>query len=290
MKKILLVIAVLLSTAAVAQNPILNPSFENWTAGSPDDWSTNNIPGSSPIQVNSGAHTGMSAVRGFVIQLTPTIAFPPLLTSLDANGDPHPVSQNFTNLTFYYKLSLNNPAEAFQASVAMSDAQGNGVGGGVVLYGLNDNTSTYVQANVPIGYIPGNIAAGANIVFSISDTTSSGTGLQVGSHFTVDDVALVFGSGFADNSGGNALQKAYPNPAINEINIPFVVKEKAVCTLLVLDMLGREVKTIDLGVLPGGSYKEVLELSSMEAGVYSCSLRASGKVIGTNSFVLGKKD
>ena len=244
MKKSLLLIGIFISAMAIAQNAVLNPSFENWTLGEPDEWTTNNAPGFSvPIQQNNTGHTGNYAVSGFVTQIGVNTPFPPILNSTDIAGNPHPVAMAYTNMSFYYKLNLTGSGEFFNAGVVISDVSQSGIGGGVQQFFSTANTNTFALANVPISYIPGGTPAGAIITFTISDTLS-GAGLQIGSYFRLDDVSLNFASGIQESQNGNGILKPFPNPAVNFINIPFSIEGGQDYSLCIYDLSGKEIEKI----------------------------------------------
>ena len=50
MKKLYILLPfALLSLTLFAQNPVLNPDFENWTSGTPNNWFTNNAGVNTPV-------------------------------------------------------------------------------------------------------------------------------------------------------------------------------------------------------------------------------------------------
>ncbi|MBL7924172.1 MAG: T9SS type A sorting domain-containing protein, partial [Bacteroidia bacterium] len=146
---------------------------------------------------------------------------------------------------------------------------------------------TYTLANAPITYTPG-VPAGANIMFVISDTTASGTGIQIGSNFIVDDVSLNFASGLGETNH-DLLSAPYPNPASGIVNIPFRSEGQARLEMLVLDQIGREVRRIEYSGLAANQYKEVLDISAYATGLYTVRLQTDGKVLGQTSFMIGKQ-
>ncbi|HNQ00565.1 MAG TPA: hypothetical protein PKK99_15995, partial [Bacteroidia bacterium] len=68
MKNLLLLGCILFIQIAVAQNPVLNNSFESWSLGEPDNWLTNNMLSSVPLLTQeNGGYTGVSAIKGEVV-------------------------------------------------------------------------------------------------------------------------------------------------------------------------------------------------------------------------------
>lgn len=278
------VIAILLSSVIQAQNPVLNPGFENWTAGEPDYWTTNNVPGFAvPIQSYTGGHSGSLGVSGFVVQLQPGVPLPPLLTSLDPlTGDPHPVTQAYSTLSFYYRLSLSLNNERFFCGIALEDATGGAAGGGAAEFSIADNTSTWTLANVPIQYSPGVTPTGAYITFTITDT-SSASNLQIGSYFRVDDVSLNNTSGLAETD--ELLNSPYPNPAVQWLHVPYRVKDQSVRGITIMDMSGRVLQQIALNVSTPGGFKEIIDVSNLPAGLYQVVLQNESGSAGRKAFV-----
>lgn len=284
MKKSLLLIGMLMSSLVFGQNPVLNASFESWTLGEPDEWTTNNAPGFTvPIQQSNNGHTGNSAANGFVTQIGVNTPFPPILNSTDMAGNPHPVTMSYTNMSFFYKLNLTGSGEYFNAGVVIADVSQSGIGAGVQQFFSNANTSLYTQANIPISYIPGGVPAGAIITFTISDTLS-GSGLQIGSNFRVDDVNLNFAAAINENTRTNAILAPYPNPAVNYINVPFTIDGGKNYSLYIYDMAGKEIRNVSFTKLPKGTYKEVVDISGFEAGTYIGTLKEDNLIIGTTTF------
>lgn len=70
----------------------------------------------------------------------------------------------------------------------------------------------------------------------------------------------------------------YPNPANNEVNVSFRLKEAANVTIRVRDLAGRVVAESNEGLLTEGGHKSVVALNSLNAGMYFVELSANGAV------------
>lgn len=70
----------------------------------------------------------------------------------------------------------------------------------------------------------------------------------------------------------------YPNPAKNEVNVSFRLKESANVTIRVRDLAGRIVAESNEGMLFEGGHKSTIELNSLNAGMYFVELNANGAV------------
>jgi hypothetical protein len=91
-----------------------------------------------------------------------------------------------------------------------------------------------------------------------------------------------------DDNLANQVQfsEAYPNPAVNEVkidySIPVSVKK---ATIVITNMLGSEVKKVDLDELEGTAR---IKVSEMLNGIYFYSLLADDKLVLTRKFVVKK--
>ncbi len=72
------------------------------------------------------------------------------------------------------------------------------------------------------------------------------------------------------------ISSLFPNPASNNVAVAFNVKEAGKYTLEITNMTGVTVKSIDLGNMGSGNYKELVDIKNLTSGVYIVSLR-SGK-------------
>lgn len=64
----------------------------------------------------------------------------------------------------------------------------------------------------------------------------------------------------------------YPNPASNEVHLDFSVKMAGEYTIQITNITGVAVKTIDLGNMGSGTFKESVKLDNLTPGVYIVSL------------------
>lgn len=73
--------------------------------------------------------------------------------------------------------------------------------------------------------------------------------------------------------------KAFPNPAQTEVTIPFIMKEKAVATVTVTNMLGQVIATNQYNVNAGQQVNATFNTSAMNTGVYMYTISANGQQI-----------
>jgi hypothetical protein len=175
---------------ALAQNPIPNPGFEDWTSGEPDHWLTTNIAVAGTITQSSDARSGISAIQGNVIEVFPGVTFPPSFQS--ENGRGFLVSQRYASLRAYLKFNPVDSEVVFITVLMMKD--GVSIGGGVAL----DSTgqSVYEEMVVPINYGTSETPDTAVIICGMS-STAEGAPFNLGAWFRVDD----FSFGPADTGG-----------------------------------------------------------------------------------------
>ena len=266
---------VILTSLALAQNPIPNPGFEDWTDGYPDGWVTNNIPGFYTLVTQStSSYSGTSAAKGEVIQAAEG-AYPPYLFTAN---EQFSISQNYTRMTGYYQMT-NNGEDVLFAWVYFYDAQGS-----PVAYGekeLGQTAGGYQQFSIDLDYSIGSNepVAGAYIYFIIS--LSSNSELQdvtVGSSFLLDDLAFDMVSAI-DNQGTVtplvfALDQNYPNPFNPQTTISFSLPTEEKTLLTVYNSLGQVVRTLVDDIVPAGEHRVALNAASLPSGIYFYHLEA----------------
>ncbi len=84
-----------------------------------------------------------------------------------------------------------------------------------------------------------------------------------------------------------AFLPPWPNPAVEEVNLPYAVPTSGRVKISLFDVLGREVVTaLDLDK-QAGHYEEKLSLADVGAGIYFARVEAGGAVV-TQGFVVAK--
>jgi agmatine/peptidylarginine deiminase len=86
----------------------------------------------------------------------------------------------------------------------------------------------------------------------------------------------------------NYLFGAYPNPASNTFVIPFDLIENASIKIIITDILGKEMFTITKNNLQAGMYKEAIDASNFNNGVYFYSMIVNGIKISTRKLIIQK--
>jgi thiol-disulfide isomerase/thioredoxin len=72
--------------------------------------------------------------------------------------------------------------------------------------------------------------------------------------------------------------EVYPNPVINNATIDFNLPASAAAAITVYNLVGAQVMNVNLGTLPAGEQRQVLDMSNLEAGVYMVAVQAAGEV------------
>jgi len=83
------------------------------------------------------------------------------------------------------------------------------------------------------------------------------------------------------------LYQNYPNPFNSETTINYDVPKASVVTLLIYDLLGKEVATLVDEMRPAGSHAVIFDGSQLPSGIYFCRLQA-GDFVAAKKMVLLK--
>lgn len=89
-----------------------------------------------------------------------------------------------------------------------------------------------------------------------------------------------------ENIYGAELQEPYPNPAQNNVSVPFSLAVGGNTEFSLFDATGREVMALTPGLLPEGTYSQRVPLNGLSAGVYALSMRVNGVNIAMKKIVV----
>ena len=266
MKKNLLLIAALatLQLSAIAQNPVPNPGFENWTGGNPDNWFTSNVAGFvTCITQTTPSHAGNWAAKGQPATVQGSI-MPPLLATIDANGNGFPITQLYGQVSFYYKFNAV-AGDIMAAVVIINDNQGNALGAGSIDF--TSSVSGYTQAIIPISYGSTGTPGDAIIEFLIDDANGTGNP-STQSYYVVDDVVLSGTSGIANNTPTENKMVIFPNPTKDEAQVRFISKDGTELNLSLFDLSGKKVSDYQFKNLSAGLNTRVIDTKNLKNGAY----------------------
>lgn len=91
--------------------------------------------------------------------------------------------------------------------------------------------------------------------------------------------------GVKENIVNDIIFKAYPNPASNQLNIHYVLTQTESYTIDVLNTLGQVVKTINKPNLQPGIYSEAIDISGLNAGIYTVKVNGN-RAQGTQKIIV----
>jgi hypothetical protein len=260
---------------SVSSAQIPNPGFENWTAGEPTSWVTDNASPLIPITQSSDAHSGTSSMQGATVSYL-TVNYPPEVSA------EFSISARYSSLKGWYKFTPVG-GDTLYAHVMFYKS------GTLIAYAqffTGASVSSYTQFTAPITYISSAVPDDAYIEILI---LSTGTTYHIGSTFKIDD--LSFGpvtdvqESFSAKPAVFALLQNYPNPFNPATTISFSLPSKGFVSLKVFDLVGREVATIVSEEMSAGNYTKRWNANGMPSGVYFYRLQA-GSFSETKKLVL----
>jgi hypothetical protein len=263
---------------------IPNNSFENWTEGNPDDWTTNNnVPSLfTPVTQVADPHSGSSAAR---MEIKGTFfPIPPILKA-GINGTGIPVTQRYVSLSGYYKNFPTTVNTYFVVLVGMFKSN-QLVGQG--MFSTKNGNPFYTNFSIQISYFDSQIPDTASIYITVIDSTNSI--LSSGGYAIVDDINFDPPSDIGVESGlisDFKLGQNYPNPFNPTTKLSFVIGHSSLVTLKVYDILGRVIATLVNEKINAGKYEVIFDGSGLSSGVYFYRLNA-GQYTNTKKFILMK--
>jgi hypothetical protein len=269
-----LAVLVVFTTSHRGYAQIPNPGFENWTAGSPDSWFTNNTFLWTPVTQTINAHSGSSSVAGTAVQYSTSVIRP--LISAGTTGTGFPVSSRQAALHGWYEF-VPKGADNLIITVVMSKG-GTGIGAGGVTVVAAQTTFTEFIAN--IHYATADVPDTCYITVSIT-----GSGAQPGSIFVMDD--LTFGAATTSVEAAGSiippvyeLVQNYPNPFNPSTQIRYSLPQAGKVSLVIYDVLGREMASLADGYQQAGRYTTTWNSTQnngipVSSGVYYARLRVT---------------
>jgi hypothetical protein len=272
-----------LTMTAVAQNPIPNPGFENWTEGFPDGWIPNNVPSIWTTITQSGtSHSGSYALKGEVTTfITDTI--PAYLTSI------FPVSERHATFSGYYQFTpLGDDVLSIEV-IMLSGGMFFPVGTGSLE--IKNAAASYSQFNVDIEYFSDDSPDSCYVIMLIDRL--SGDAPHPGSSFLIDDLSFTGINDISGPANSNipieyALQQNYPNPFNPTTTIEFSLPSSENVSLLIYNATGQVVEhLIEAKQMALGDHKVQWNATALSNGIYFYHLTA-GKFSQTRKMVLVK--
>ena len=276
MKKILLLALVIAGLQISAQ--ILNPGFELVTANKPNNYNTTFYNYSSyQIRDTSASHTGSHAayirglsaasysVQGAVLGVFSTTGLP---SSLQGWYKCNIVAGDSLVFNPYvYQTTTNGPY-----AIAYTYTTG--------------TTNVFKQFTAPFNYTTFPITNADTVFVSIylSGQGVDGQGVHIpqsGTWAIIDDLQMGpdIATGINESKVVDAIENVYPQPSSNMAFMIYNLTETSVCELKLLDITGKEIKTIfnDDKQTPG-KYKAEIPVYDISQGVYIAQLKVNGEI------------
>jgi len=278
MKRILFFALAILCIQLQAQ--ILNPGFESVTGNKPNNWNTSLYNYNSyQIRDTSDAHTGIRAayIRGlsgasYSLQGAALGVFA-------TSGLP-------SSLQCWYKCNIVagdslvfNPY-LYQTTTSSPYA--------LAYTYTTSSTAVYKQFTASFNFTTFPITSADTVYVSayLSGLNVDAQGVhipQTGTWAIIDDITL--GPDVATMIKEEAItvqgvEKVYPQPAANMVYMIYNLKEMAVCELKLVDVTGKEIKTIFYeDKQTPGKYKAEIPVYDIAQGVYFAQLKINGETI-----------
>lgn len=275
MKKILLCLTILLVLTGKSQ--ILNPSFESVTAGKPNNWNTSFF-GYNSYQIRDTAvpHTGSHAayIRGLSSQSYSIQGA--VLGVFSATGTP-------VSMQGWYKCNLM-PGDSLVFNPYVYQTTTTGPFAPAYSY-TTGSSSVYKQFTATFNYSLNSVTSIDTVYTGIylSGPNLDGQGVvipQTGTWAIIDDISLTYTTttGINKNNNTNAIEKVYPQPSTDISFLIYNIKETSACTLKLLDVTGKEIKTIfENEKQTEGKYKAEIITHDLCKGIYFAVLKINGE-------------
>lgn len=276
MKKILLSALAIVCMQLQAQ--ILNPGFESVTANKPDNYNTTFYNYSSyQIRDTSASHTGSHAayirglsaasysVQGAVLGVFSTTGLP---SSLQGWYKCNIVAGDSLVFNPYvYQTTTSSPF-----AIAYTYTTG--------------STNVYKQFTAPFNYAVFPITSADTVFVSIylSGPNLDAEGVripQTGTWAIIDDLQMGpdIATGISENKIIEGIENVYPQPSTNMAYMIYNLTETSVCELKLMDVTGKEVKTIfNADKQTPGKYKAEIPVYDLPQGVYIAQLKVNGEI------------
>lgn len=261
MKKITTFLLSVMSTALIAQIP--NPSFENWTSGTPNGWYVVTANTAGSVTQSTNAHAGSYAVQLNTV-LQSGFYFPGELWSGAGQTGYFYNTSKPVAVNGWYITNLNGGDELWLG--ANAKCPNDSVAGSASLF-ITGNTSVYKQFSLCYVYIKSCAPDSAFISLTLYN---SGGMYHAGTYAIIDD--LSFGScatGVPQISKDVDLEAAYPNPASTTCNIIYSIPSNSTVSITLYDINGKKIEDL-LGTTfqSSGRYKLPVDVSNLQNGIY----------------------
>ena len=266
--------------------PNFTESFESLTINAASNWAINNLDGGNTWFITSTTgYTGTKSMKLTNVSNTPG--------AIDEFVTPSMDLTQFVNPRLYYRLAYasitgtgNQPnlmqvlssidcgktwgvrrtyTETTLATVAAQDAAF-----------TPTSQSQWRQDNINLSLFAGY----SNIQFKFKFEAGEGNNVYV------DDINMDHTTSLSELEALNSNFRIYPNPSENDATVYFTTEAKADASIKVIDVLGKEVFTNNMGSLNAGNHNLILNRDLLNAsGIYFVQLTIGNKVL-SKKFIL----
>lgn len=237
-------------STVITKDIILNNST------TPPSWAGDTVMGTYIGKVSLGTPgTGISIPAGSMVGFT--VSF--------ISGENPPTTPNYD--TVFFGSPTNPPVKynMFRAGVVHRGVSGTP---NFPPYSATDrNTGNYVDKTTTTYYVP-------HWFWSSGSSAASVQYPNFAFHAICPTCATIVTTGGVNEVATVSNANAYPNPATDELNVPFTVTKATDVTVKITNILGQVVATQNMGNVLNG--KAVFNTASLPSGVYSYSVTADG--------------
>jgi len=267
MKKHLLSLVSLIVLSLLTKAQIDNASFENWTAGNPDGWTTGNAGPYLFCSESNNAHDGSLAVFDKVVNFFGNEFASPLCYGALCMGAGTATAPQAIH-GWYMLTSAGN--DYVYVTGAMFDNSGAGTGGGITTLTASN---VYKEFVVNMYYTSG-VPNGDSLLLDFLIANDTAGAWHNGTSYTLDDLSFGALSGVSTLTAqsSTALESISPNPSFQTAQIIYTVASEGETILNLYDVSGHLVKNIVNEHQGPGRYKSFVDVSDMSQGIYFCKL------------------
>lgn len=260
MKNLLLFINMLLGFAsiqAMAFAQIPNPGFENWTAGEPDGWRTDNVAQLVSVVQSPTAHSGNSSVRLQVFDefgslscgglwLDSTIALTVIPTALTGWYQFHPTGGETVQL----EGSVSDPPINYATFYSQD---------------FFPPASSWTPFSMPIDYAYTPVSPDSATFYFLMYCGPQST---LSSYLLLDDLAFEVIVGNETSNIAHLKTSTYPNPVTDELYVGFEVTTPSNGSIELMDINGHILQRKKFYASQPGWSAERFDTRGLTSGMY----------------------
>ena len=120
------------------------------------------------------------------------------------------------------------------------------------------------------------------------------TGISIGAGTDYDIATLKYSTAVGiqgqdpETTADFRLEQNYPNPFNPNTTIPYTLNKSGFVELEISGIDGRKLLTLENKIVTAGSHEILFDGGGLPSGIYFCSLRVNGLIIGTRKMTLLK--